>query len=331
MRFTDEQLDVLGHSIGIFRPPGFNDNIREDMCDKSFLAVDSADPLEIDDAVRVSQLPGGKHLLQVAVADGSQLRASPDLVADAITLRWSAYRGKRPAAHHAMLPPTVTHALELNEGTHRALVISREYSADMEPSAEVRVTPATVSIQCMTYHALSVACLERRSLGHADQIIQFNRRYRQTHGLHYHAPEVLAEDSRVTRYGERIIETAMVLANIATADWSIDAKVPLIYRNFDKETPVWDESALELKVRGTYDETPQNHSYIARFSSTQKTPYTQVTSPLRRSIDLVNHLQIGARLGNVALPYDTTALSEVCHHINREVARPANRESTQAA
>jgi exoribonuclease R len=149
--FSVEQLDHLA-SIGIFRPSQLNDATRIDVSHEPepFIAVDCTYAHEIDDAIRVKRLRGGAFIVQAAIADGSQLSDTPQLVEEAITKRESTYSYRHIVK--SILPFGVIRELELRQPVNRALVVSQRFSKDGEQIDEPEITPSIVRIRRANLH-----------------------------------------------------------------------------------------------------------------------------------------------------------------------------------
>jgi ribonuclease R len=314
INFTPEMIDVLTDQLDIFKPAGANDNQRVEMTGRPFLAIDPGHASEIDDAIRVSRLRGGSFLVEVAIADGSQLNGQNEVIKQAIDMRSTSY----DLPHRVpMLPAKVTSVLNLQGYTSRAIVVSRRYSKDLEPSETVTIQPASIKVDNTTYARFGLHTKQTIQPHKENPLIQFQRMYRQMNGRDYISPRNIENPEIGAKFASKLVATYMVLANLAVANWAAQNQVPILYRNFDPTEYERRDQAL-----GTYSTVSGVHTGIRE--AKRSDAYTHATSPLRRAVDLVNHLQIGRYLGGSELAYSKTELQELSTHFNTRTNR--NRE-----
>lgn len=320
--FSQEQLDNLAH-LGIFRPSGTNDDLRVDMRDgQPFYAIDPARPSEIDDAIRVRRRQDGGYVIQAAIADAAQLSEAPDAVDYAIRKRSNTY-SRDGRLRRKILPRPVVAELELSDGENRALVISREYSPTLEAHDEVEITPAFVSTVTTRYGTFVHDYMNAEAAGQFhNPLVGFNHSYRKHHELPLLSARTMVDEGHpLAVYGERLVETYMVLTNVAIAHWAAQTGVPILYRNFDREKTVWDELNEEKPVGGEYAPESEVHQGIGHIIPEAAVGYTHATSPLRRAVDLVNHLQIAAHIAGTPPMFDGSQLRSLSAHFNRHPRR----------
>lgn len=308
IEFTPEIIDALADQLKMFKPDGLNDDIRADLTDRPFLAIDPANATEIDDAIRVTRHRSGSFTVEVAIADASQVIGHDQVIDDAVDMRASSY--DLPFTVR-MLPKSVTTNLNLEGYTARALVVSRHYTRDLEPADDVSLRPASITVNNVSYQEFGQCSRRAYDPNQEDPMIQFQRKYRQMHGREYISPRDIGDAETGAKFAYKLVATYMVLANIAVANWAEQCQVPILFRNFD---PQEYENRDEIAV-GTYSTTPNTHAGIKSIVAEEAT-YTHATSPLRRAVDLVNHLQIGSRLGGLELPYSTAGLDKLSQHFN---------------
>ena len=320
MLFSTEQLDALAE-VGVFRPNGLNDDRRVDMTDRPFLAIDSHHPWEIDDAIRVSYQKSGGFIVEVAIADGSQFHPDDWLAQRAISRRMSNYT--RSFVRGSMLPGLVVKELELSDRSpHRALVISEKYSADTQSLGPPEIVPATVVSESLRFKEFGVNYLrhfgnQARSL----PVVAFDRSFRKERQIHYASPAVLGGDADPVDFSSRLVQTYMILANMAAARWCADNNVPILYRRLSKDETVWDEEPTPKEiVRAKYTPLPGKDKNMYRYSGTE-TSYTHFTSPLRRAVDLINHIQVGHLIAGQEPPFSAAELT--AHSSRFNIRRPS--------
>jgi ribonuclease R len=310
--FTPDIMIALADRLDMFQPAGLNDNRRIDKtADRTgppFMAIDPANATEIDDAIRVRRHRSGSFTVEVAIADGSQLATHSQLIQDAVDMRASTYDMPFSVP---MLPSKATGTLNLRGYTSRALVVSRRFSKDLEPADEVSIEPASVSVENTSYEEFGLRSHQNYRFREEDPLICFQRMYRFIHGRDHISPREIDNAEISKRFANKLVATYMVLANIAVADWSRQRGVPILFRNFDPE-----EYERRDKAVGVYSVLSGVHADIRRQSGLDSATYTHATSPLRRAVDLVNHLQIGHYLADATLPYTVADLEELSEHFN---------------
>lgn len=111
-----------------------------------------------------------------------------------------------------------------------------------------------------------------------------------------------------------MVSEFMIWANHAVASWCHQRNIPCIYRNQDSETcaefpseefePLTFYSIIKKLKKSTLSMRPKMHSSLGF------TEYTQVTSPLRRYMDLLLHRQIKNYLKSSKPFYDESELEQ---------------------
>lgn len=148
-----------------------------------------------------------------------------------------------------------------------------------------------------------------------------------------------SEDGKVRRFinkdacvGHIIIQEMMIAANTLVAQFAVENKIPILFRNhqarpssmpreqlllelFNEYADPKDLERLQRSVhmtmeRATYGEAASGHYGL-------NIPYyTHFTSPIRRYADLATHRQIRGFLRNDPLPYSVEELAALAKHIN---------------
>ncbi|MBT7338549.1 MAG: RNB domain-containing ribonuclease [Candidatus Jacksonbacteria bacterium] len=104
--------------------------------------------------------------------------------------------------------------------------------------------------------------------------------------------------------GDRVIQSLMILANCQFAEFCIQHKIPIIFRNFDITTDAYALYGIENK----------GHSIA------QGRGYAHTTSPIRRVIDKVNQDMVLAWLLGLSPPRSLSELTAIAAHVNGLVA-----------
>ncbi|WP_105316538.1 ribonuclease catalytic domain-containing protein [Thermus tenuipuniceus] len=279
--------------------PPLPEEERRDLTSLPAFAVDDEGSQDPDDAVYAEQVPGGFHLL-VHVADVAALVPSGSPL-DLEALR----RGANlylPEGTVPMLPQAVTERLGLGlQEVSPALTFELWVSEEGE-LLEERLYPSWVRVRRLTYRE----ALEEPALEPLAALAQAFHRKRLSQGaLDLSLPEVKVrlEEGRVHLtplfpYESRLwVREAMLLAGYAAAHLALREGLPFPYAT--QEAPsrrvegeglaaMW-EQRKALK-RAQLKAVPAPHKGLGL------PLYAQVTSPLRRYLDLVAHQQLRAWL-----------------------------------
>ncbi len=233
---------------------------RQDLRAFAFVTIDGDDARDFDDAVCVTEGPGGTTVLLTAVADVS-LYVQPGDVVD----REAAARGNScyfPASVSPMLPEILsTDLCSLKPGAERPVMAVRiVFDAEGRPG-ETSFFPGLIRSRARLTYELTHRALERKEpqaradlgellpmLEKAYELAERLHRRRLLRGsLDFDVPEplfVLDADRRVTdvtrreRFlSHRLIEECMLAANEATARFLTDRGIPFPYRIHPEPDP----------------------------------------------------------------------------------------------
>jgi exoribonuclease-2 len=293
---------------------------RLDLRHLTTLAIDDARTTEVDDAFAV---------------DGDRLVV---FIADAAV--WVAVTGalNEEAAHRAttvylpegkipMLPPTLGEVTaSLLEGEDRPALA---FSFEIDDQGYLRAFEAAEAV-CRVDHRLTYDAVDadlsgdasgphHEILGRVALWMAAHRARRTAAGaLHLQRSEVeilIEEDGAIEVVpveangpGRTLVSEMMVAVCAGVAQWCVDENVPVIYRSQaepdsppDATDPMGDPAAIVAILR-TLKPTQQGVR-PGRHYTLGVDGYCQVTSPLRRYLDLVNHRQIKARLRHRPPPH----------------------------
>ncbi|MCX7740892.1 MAG: RNB domain-containing ribonuclease [Meiothermus sp.] len=279
--------------------PPLPEERREDLTHLLAFAIDDEGSQDPDDALYAERVEGGFRLL-VHVADVAALVA-PGSPMDREALR----RGANlylPEGTVPMLPPEATALLGLGlQPVSPALTFELRVSEEGELREE-RLFPSWVRVQRLTY----AEALERPDLGPLREVAEAFRRRRLAQGaLEITQPEVKVRvEGDVVRitpllpYESRIwVREAMLLAGYAAAHLALREGLPFPYAT---------QEAPSRRVEGEGLAAMWEQRKALRRTQLRATPaphrglglplYAQVTSPLRRYLDLVAHQQLRAWL-----------------------------------
>lgn len=301
MEIPAEQLERLA-AIGVFAPSGINDHERQDLSDGDpFLVVDDMYAAEADDGIRTKARRGG-YLVEIAIADGAQLSQHPEIVAEAMRRKSSVYH---PRYETPMLPIAAIKQLELRSSRRRrATVIRQSFDADGDPNSDIAVTPAYIQPKCITPAQLA------RKLHGADPDLLPLKRFADTqigrNGTRQPAEiDGLPVGAAAHKAGSIVLQAYMVLGNRSMGSWVTERGIPHIRR-------VWDGTQL-----AHYQVNSGIHIGV---NTEEASLYAPFSSPLRRAVDLLLHLQVGKYLAGKHLPYDSDDLQQYVATLGPQLA-----------
>lgn len=290
--------------------PDLPDEPRLDLTGLAAYAIDDADNTDPDDAL---SLDGDR--LWVHVADAAVL-VPPDSPAD-LEARARGATLYLPERTSPMLPEAAVHRLGLGlQATSPAL--SFGFRLDETGAVnDLTVTPSWVRVQRLSYAAVESRLEEepfRTLLAWAER---YRARRRAQGAVFIDLPEVQirAHDGQVSimpleRWRSRtLVSEAMLMAGEAAAGFAAMRNLPFPYATQD--APESSENApTGLAAMRALRRTLRPRQYSGqpgRHGGLGLERYSQVTSPLRRYLDLVAHQQLRALLRDGA-PLDTQAI-----------------------
>ncbi len=314
---------------------------RRDLTHLAAFAIDDEDTDTPDDAVSYEEQPGGAARLWVHIADVAAL-VEPDSPLD-LEARARGESLHLPEGTIHLLPREVTLrlGLGLNE-TNPAL----SFGMDIDTEGRVtgmEITPSRVRVTRLSYDAAE-QMMDAPPLSQLERLTRRARERRRASGaVMIDFPEVRIDiaDGLVRirplppLRSRRMVEEAMILAGLETARFAVERGLRL---PFSQQEPPDDPAsrppgetqdhpgdepadrpadepagspqtlaqmfATRRKLkRSRYTASPGPHSGLGAAA------YTQITSPLRRYLDLVGHQQIRAYLKGAPL-FDEGALLE---------------------
>lgn len=293
--------------------PELPDEERADLTHLAAFAIDDEGNQDPDDAL---SLEGGR--LWVHVADVAALVA-PESAAD-LEARARGATLYLPDGALPMLPRQAIQRLGLGLAEVSPAL---SFGIDLGPAGEIvglEVLPSWVRVTRLSY-AEAEARLDEEPFQALQRLAQVNQTRRQARrAISITLPEVKirVEDGQVTirplprlRSRDMVLE-AMLVAGEAAAGYALEQGLPFPFTS--QEPPDTDERpeegdmagmfALRRALKpGAYTSVPAPHAGLGLEL------YAQVTSPLRRYLDLVAHQQLRAHLRGET-PLDTGALLE---------------------
>jgi len=278
--------------------PNLPDEARLDLTHLTALAIDDVGNRDPDDAI---SLDGDR--LWVHVADVAAL-AGPAGPAD-VEARNRGATLYLPEGTAPMLPAPVTAALGLGLAeVSPALSFGLPQAADGEPGS-LEIVPSWVRVTRLTYEQAEVS-LDSAPLAQLLRLALANKERRLERGaVEIDLPEVKVslEAGEVTirplpaLRSRELVSEAMIMAGAAVARYATQHEIPLPYTT----QAAGDESTTPQGLAGMFalrrTLQPSQHSTApAAHAGLGLDAYVQVTSPLRRYLDLVSHQQLRRHL-----------------------------------
>lgn len=313
-------------------------------------SIDDSDTREIDDALTVESLKGGLRV-GVHIADVSHFVSPGDpLCEEALRRSSSIYLPHRTVL---MFPERLSRDLaSLNQGRPRPvfsflidfcedgrirswkmergqLSVARRLNYEEADQLLINGLTEPLAEDLKQLARLSELLLEQRKEAGALTIRRPELKIRAENG------EVEAKLLDPASVSRRIVSEFMILTNRLAAERAAGEGVPIIFRGQDPP-------AAELNPPETYDPVAMDKVFRklkkSRFTLEPKThsglgleAYTQVTSPIRRLVDLAVQQQFSAHLASQPPPHDEESLLRVMSSAQsaesdiRAVERKANR------
>jgi ribonuclease R len=233
---------------------------RRDLRDQPIVTIDSEDARDLDDAVQVERLPGGRYRLGVHIADVSHyVREGSPLDAEASERGTSVYLVDRVLP---MLPPRLSNGIcSLNAGVER---LTLSVSMDIDQRGDVvsyEIFPAVIRVHTrLSYNIVRRILVDNdeeltdiyRSLvpqlAEMERLCHILRQRRQRRGaIDFDFPEIkvkldeggrpLAIEKRQRTIAESIVEEFMLVANETVAEHMDKLDVPFVFRVHEEPDP----------------------------------------------------------------------------------------------
>lgn len=311
---------------------------RTDLRELHTFTIDDESTRDMDDALSFEQSRDG-YTLYIHISDvASAIPMSSTLDLEARRRATSLYCTDITVN---MLPETLSHdALSLVQGQERnalsiVIHLSHEFSI-----LGYEITPSVIrNAERLSYNVVDTflqgttwpysKLYDIASSFEADRISSGAIKI-QKHEIHpsvSSSGEISLVEIDEQAPSRHLIGELMVLANRLMAEYCVNHQIPCLYRAQDRP-----DAAAEVRN----DHLPQQvQDYLERIklkrSFTSLTPslhstlglsaYTQVTSPIRRYLDLVLQRQLLAHLAGRSLPYNAESLAA----LNQEVEDPLQR------
>ncbi|HLO51991.1 MAG TPA: ribonuclease R family protein [Kamptonema sp.] len=326
-------------------PPNLESN-RLDLTHLKVYTIDDETTTEIDDGLSLEFLENGQQQLWIHIADPTQLLSPGDeLDLEARKRTTTVYL---PTGMIPMFPP------ELATGPMSLL------QGQVCPSLSFRVIlDETGAVQDYSIHTTLIKPTYRLTYEDVDEMLQLaieaepeigaiaawaklRQQWRQTQGaISIYMPEsvikVNGDDISIhvidDSTAREVVAEMMILAGEVAAQYGQDCNLILPYRHQPQPELPPEEELLQLPAgparacavrrcmpRSEMSLMPGRHAGLGLEA------YTQVTSPIRRYMDLLAHFQIKAHLRGEALPFSAEQMLEIMMSLSPAVKEASNVE-----
>lgn len=316
---------------------------RLDLRHLPLLSIDDVETTEIDDALSVEVLPDGGHRVGVHIADpGAFVEDDSPLDRDAHKRATTVYL---PERRIPMFPERLgSGPFSLVAGQDRpAMSFLLTLSPEGHLASFELVRSAVRVARRLDYGGVDDAFGADPELDLLRELADGLREARRAAGaLMTQLPEVSVKvdaEGRIhlKRFPSRspsreMVAEWMVWANHAVAQWAWQRRVPMPYRHQDPPDPPipadldptdYVQVLLNTRKLGktVVDRVPRRHYGLGIEG------YVQVTSPIRRYLDLAAQRQLAAALEGRSPPLDDAGLRDLARHVETHTSRAAIAEA----
>lgn len=313
--FDQSLMEAISGDMQAIRPT----SLRKDLTSLRTWAIDAEDTRDRDDAVSFERSADGGFKIWVHIADPAEIiEIGSPLDIEARKRATTIYMPDRVLP---MLPSWISeNHCSLDEGQVRnALTVCASFNALGEPESH-EICESLVRVD----HALSYAEADiDGELESGFEISKVMENFRCKAGalksFRQKELKITVVDSsvRIERINsgtpaQKMVSEFMVWGNHLSGLWCRTRDIPCVYRlqagsesgieESDTFDPVKLFRSFKLFKKSVIATVPGVHGLLA------VNPYSQITSPLRRYLDLIIHRQIKAALRGLKLPYDRAEL-----------------------
>jgi len=331
-QFPQKVLDVAQQYLD--SPPDDLDGDRLDLTDQKVYTIDDPNTKEIDDGISIETLPDGQERIWIHIADPSRLvQPEDELDQEARRRSTSLYL---PTGMISMFPPKLaTGPMSLLQGTNSPAVSFGVILDENGAIADYKITPSLVK---PTYHLtyddvdemLELGVTGEPEIAQLEQWARKRQQWRKLQGsINISLPEAVIkvdENEQITiellenSPARQLVAEMMILAGEVAAQFATEKGIPLSFRSQPQPEFPPEEELLKLPAgpvrycalrgympRSEMSTTPAPHAGLGL------QVYTQVTSPIRRYIDLLSHFQLKAYLRGDECPFSAEQVQEIAY------------------
>jgi exoribonuclease-2 len=331
-QFPKKVLDVAQQYVE--SPPDDADGNRLDLTHHKVYTIDDESTKEIDDGISIETLADGRQQIWVHIADPTRLvQPEDELDQEARRRSTSLYL---PTGMISMFPPELaTGPMSLVQGKVSPAV---SFGVILDNNGEIADYTISASLVKPTYRLTYDDVDEMLELGvtaepEIDQLAKWAQtryQWRQSQGsINIRLPEAVItvdanEEIDIELLNDsparELVAEMMILAGEAAGRFAQEKGIPLPFRSQPQPELPPDEELLQLPAgpvrycamrgcmpRSEMSTTPGRHAGLGL------NVYTQVTSPIRRYVDLLSHFQLKAYLRGEACPFSNEEVQEIAY------------------
>ncbi|AFZ50060.1 ribonuclease R family protein [Dactylococcopsis salina] len=330
IQFPQKVLDVAQQYVD--SPPDDLERDRLDLTHQKVYTIDDESTKEIDDGVSVEILPDGRQQIWIHIADPTRLvRPDDELDQEARRRSTSLYL---PTGMISMFPSELaTGPMSLIQGKVCPAMSFAVILAEDGAVAEYTIAATWVKpTYRLTYddvdEMLELGVTAEPEIAQLAHWAQQRKQWRQSQGsINISLPEAVIKVNQEEEVEIELLEESqarelvaemMILAGEVAGRFAVDKEIPIPFRSQPQPELPPEETLLQLPAgpvrscalrgcmpRSEMGTTPARHAGLGL------EVYTQVTSPIRRYVDLLSHFQIKAYLRGEACPFTTEQVQEV--------------------
>ena len=332
VQFPQKVLDVAQQYLD--SPPDDLERDRLDLTHQKVYTIDDESTREIDDGLSMETLPDGRERIWIHIADPTRLvQPEDELDQEARRRCTSLYL---PTGMIPMFPAELaTGPMSLRQGQ-----VSPAVSFGVILEADGKIADYTIAASWVkaTYRLTYDDVDEMLELGVTDEPeidrlahwAQIRKQWRKAQGsINISLPEAmvkvdeneeveieLLEDST----SHQLVAEMMILTGETAGRFAVDHEIPLVFRSQPQPEFPPEEELLQLPAgpvrccairscmpRSEMSTTPASHAGLGL------EVYAQVTSPIRRYVDLLAHFQFKAYLRGDPCPFSAEQMQEMAY------------------
>eukprot|EP00803_Ostreobium_quekettii_P002580 evm.model.scf_1029.2 EVM.evm.TU.scf_1029.2 scf_1029:28929-33595(+) len=352
------EIEAASQDICARPPPDPDESCRQDFTHMQVLTVDDSSTTEVDDGLSLERLPGGRLKIWIHVADPTRW-LTPEDVLD-LEARSRGVTMYFPTSKVTLFPLRLAEdQFSLCAGEVRCAL---SFGAVLEQDgglSEVFINPSKVRVSRRLSFEEADSIVEGskpiedgcgQDLVALHDLAKTRKQWRNAQGaISVDLPDydLYVEDDSVQDPNVSIVprdklspsrfmvEEMMILAGEMAARTGATSGVPLPYRSQAK--PVMPELKAvpaglcrEAAIRSRLTRGLVSASQVSRHASLGLEAYVQITSPIRRYVDLVAHYQLKAHLRGAQAPFTAAELDDLLTSVS-EASRVRKRVSDDVA
>lgn len=332
VQFPQKVLDVAQQYLD--SPPDDLERDRLDLTHQKVYTIDDESTKEIDDGLSIETLPDGREQIWIHIADPTRLvQPQDELDQEARRRCTSLYL---PTGMIPMFPSELaTGPMSLRQGE-----VSPAVSFGVILEEDGRIADYTIAASWvkptyrLTYEdvdeMLELGVTAEPEIARLAHWAQKRKEWRKSQGsINISLPEAmvkvdeneeveieLLEDSA----SHQLVAEMMILTGEAAGRFAVDNEIPLVFRSQPQPEFPPEEELLQLPAgpvrccairscmpRSEMSTTPSSHAGLGL------DVYAQVTSPIRRYVDLLAHFQLKAFLRDAPCPFSAEEMQEMAY------------------